>query len=900
MTQSSFPLLLSSSSSKYRLVTLISLLLLNPLAIINGAPTRQAKNDLTLQRHKRQIFSNNQDDAILNIPQLNEYVLSSEPKIVFEGLLGCRYDPSVCNPTEACFDDELFGQCWDGQGSARSAFSLNTGVDDLTEDKLTALDYTIGFLRRYQLNWRDFMTQCILSHILADEHRLNQDRLENFYEDCLGKDEQLDEIAADNGEEIDLERRHLGFFPSNKFDQDSFYRDPYIPLLKSDPQLHRFGGHRQYMTPMMKQFRPIEWTVEEPSSPMSIEKALAQAMQAERVMEDVNRIEPYDYIDSNEFMSNDQRPKTKLIIEESNMNEPTKLTVNTNEGHAGLVETLQINNNKPFLPILTEEAMARKNQTRHPTTHSNNQTINGVDGERYFAVEAARGYILINRDFKDQIEAARLLSTLAQINSWPAAIFTELNADHHLLTFHVLDNAYQINASHVASAALNNQKSIENQLDMSVIDSGIGNPRQGVQLSVERENGSRLTILTLAICVSVLFTMGAFALLYFIKRNDRFRNKLSEITHIRGLSANYYQDLCRQRMQVQPSGSKSPEIHKVHPATTSSSAAPTTTSASAAHAKHNSEGSSTRSSTSSWSEEPVAPVNMDIMTGHLILSYMEDHLRNRHRLEAEWEGLCADEANEERASCSVAVSDANANKNRYVDCIPYDHTRIRLTNNADGDYINASAITDSDPKCKYIATQGPLPNTTNAFWQMVWEQGSCVIVALTRPIESGITMCHHYWPVEGSARFNDFEVNLVSEHIWSDDYLVRSFYLKNVQTMETRTVTQFHFLTWGELNNPPSAKALLDFRRKVNKCFRGRSSPIIVHCNDGVGRTGAYILLDIVLNRICKGAREINIAATLEHIRDQRAKMVKTKDQFEFVFVAVAEEVTHLLKAIPQ
>jgi receptor-type tyrosine-protein phosphatase N len=47
--------------------------------------------------------------------------------------------------------------------------------------------------------------------------------------------------------------------------------------------------------------------------------------------------------------------------------------------------------------------------------------------------------------------------------------------------------------------------------------------------------------------------------------------------------------------------------------------------------------------------------------------------------------------------------------------------------------------------------------------------------------------------------------------------------------------------------------------------------------SDGVGRTGTFILLDIVLNRIYKGAREINIAATLEHIRDQRAKMVKTK-----------------------
>jgi protein tyrosine phosphatase len=49
---------------------------------------------------------------------------------------------------------------------------------------------------------------------------------------------------------------------------------------------------------------------------------------------------------------------------------------------------------------------------------------------------------------------------------------------------------------------------------------------------------------------------------------------------------------------------------------------------------------------------------------------MEDHLRNRHRLEAEWQALCTDEANEERSSSSVALSEVNANKNRYTDCIP--------------------------------------------------------------------------------------------------------------------------------------------------------------------------------------------------------------------------------------
>lgn len=49
-----------------------------------------------------------------------------------------------------------------------------------------------------------------------------------------------------------------------------------------------------------------------------------------------------------------------------------------------------------------------------------------------------------------------------------------------------------------------------------------------------------------------------------------------------------------------------------------------------------------------------------------------------------------------------------------------------------------------------------------------------------------------------------------------------------------------------------------------------------------------------------KGAKEIDIAATLEHIRDQRLGMVKTKAQFEYVLTAVAEEVQAILKALGQ
>ncbi|CAL1580544.1 unnamed protein product [Knipowitschia caucasica] len=283
-------------------------------------------------------------------------------------------------------------------------------------------------------------------------------------------------------------------------------------------------------------------------------------------------------------------------------------------------------------------------------------------------------------------------------------------------------------------------------------------------------------------------------------------------------------------------------------------------------------------------------------------AYMEDHLKNRERLQQEWDALCAYQA--EPNSTTIGLKDGNAKKNRSAAVVAYDHSRICLkveSGQASSDYVNASPIMDHDPRSSaYIATQGPLPSTVGDFWQMVWENGCVVIVMLTPLVESGVKQCYHYWPDEGSNLYHIYEVNLVSEHIWCDDFLVRSFYLKNMQTNETRTVTQFHFLTWLSSGAPSASRTLLDFRRKVNKCYRGRSCPVIVHCSEGAGRTGTYILIDMVLNKMSKGAKEIDIAATLEHLRDQRPGMVQTKDQFEFALTTVAEEVNTILKALPQ
>lgn len=55
------------------------------------------------------------------------------------------------------------------------------------------------------------MTQCLLSHVLSDVYRIDQDRLETFYDDCLLKDQILDEYSQDQ-QEKQLEAREIRYF----------------------------------------------------------------------------------------------------------------------------------------------------------------------------------------------------------------------------------------------------------------------------------------------------------------------------------------------------------------------------------------------------------------------------------------------------------------------------------------------------------------------------------------------------------------------------------------------------------------------------------------------------------------------------------------------------------------
>ncbi|XP_029663204.1 uncharacterized protein LOC115235499 isoform X2 [Formica exsecta] len=497
-------------------------------------------------------------------------------------------------------------------------------------------------------------------------------------------------------------------------------------------------------------------------------------------------------------------------------------------------------------------------------------------------------YIEFEQAFHKWLEGEHVVAKVEELLGLPSGTLKDTRVGRAEVTFKVIQNDKNYNATDVANNIDNIRGKLQEVLGVRVIRAGIGNKAKlPATLEVARENEMSSSLFGALVAAGVAATIAAAVVTLIIaRRHAKCRAKLAGLTTPDPEASKDYQDLCRARMQAKQPSEKveSPRITSLSRESESNNLP------------------SNRSSTSSWGEEPTLS-NMDISTGHMVLSYMEDHLKNKDRLDQEWAALCAYEA--DPSSTEIAENEANIQQNRSGAALPYDHSRVvlnDLANANNSDYINASTIksTDHDPRNPaYIATQGPLPQTTADFWQLVWEQGSVVIVMLTRLTEEGRAMCHRYWPEEGSELYHIYEVHLVSEHFWCDDYLVRSFYLKNLRTCETRTVTQFHFLSWPENSVPYSTKALLEFRRKVNKSYRGRSCPIVVHCSDGAGRTGTYCLIDMVLNRMTKGAKEIDIAATLEHIRDQRPDMVATKQQFEFVLMAVAEEVHAILKALP-
>ncbi|XP_076580858.1 receptor-type tyrosine-protein phosphatase delta isoform X11 [Chaetodon auriga] len=234
----------------------------------------------------------------------------------------------------------------------------------------------------------------------------------------------------------------------------------------------------------------------------------------------------------------------------------------------------------------------------------------------------------------------------------------------------------------------------------------------------------------------------------------------------------------------------------------------------------------------------------------------------------------------------------NKFKNRLVNIMPYESTRVCLQpiRGVEGsDYINASFIDGYRQQKAYIATQGPLAETTEDFWRMLWEHNSTIVVMLTKLREMGREKCHQYWPAERSARYQYFVVDPMAEYNMPQ-YILREFKVTDARDGQSRTVRQFQFTDWPEQGVPKSGEGFIDFIGQVHKTKEqfGQDGPISVHCSAGVGRTGVFITLSIVLERM-RYEGVVDIFQTVKMLRTQRPAMVQTEDQYQFCYRAGLE-----------
>ncbi|CAB3364623.1 Hypothetical predicted protein [Cloeon dipterum] len=250
-------------------------------------------------------------------------------------------------------------------------------------------------------------------------------------------------------------------------------------------------------------------------------------------------------------------------------------------------------------------------------------------------------------------------------------------------------------------------------------------------------------------------------------------------------------------------------------------------------------------------------------------------------------------------SCRHATKASNRVKNQNQKCIPYDYNRVVLDaieGVPDSDYINASYVDSLLKPNAYIVTQGPMEEIVYDFWRLVWQEHASCIVMLTKTFDFIRVMCVQYWPASmtKSETYGDITIRVTQEEELAN-FRIRTIHISRNfgpdKPVEERVLLQFHYTEWYS-HSCPFSNAILEFRRRVRAVAKHHvesgDGPVIVHCNDGGGRSGVYLAIDANLE-LMEEEDGFDVFGYLKKLRQSRKGLIETIDQYKFVYDTLEE-----------
>ena len=218
--------------------------------------------------------------------------------------------------------------------------------------------------------------------------------------------------------------------------------------------------------------------------------------------------------------------------------------------------------------------------------------------------------------------------------------------------------------------------------------------------------------------------------------------------------------------------------------------------------------------------------------------------------------------------------------NRYSDILPYSDTKVEVSTK---EYINANWIQGHNSRPRYIATQGPLERSRNSFWKIVWEHNISLIIMVTAIKENGKQKCDQYYPLEGTLTTADFQITVKSINDEFPTLTVREIEIECQG--EIKQIRHLQSVAWPDHGAPELEEEYDSIKYMADEVINN-PTPILVHCSAGIGRTGTLIALCQMIEAIKMTTfnPRVSVFGTVRRLREQRWKMVQTKNQYDFLY----------------